>query len=126
MPTARFVAAAALAAGALSLAGAAFADQTPPKADAGEAPRAACISETSDFKMHGKTPVYEITLQNTCAERIKCRVYLNVATARGSTRGEATLVLDGRKQGAPPTKSYALKVKMLSGMAQGARECKVM
>jgi hypothetical protein len=124
MPTARFVAAAALAAGALTLAGAAFADQTPPKADG--AAKAACITDTSGFKMHGKTPVYEMTLQNTCAERIKCRVYLNVETAKGSTRGEATLVLDGRKQGVPPTKSYALKVKMLSGMAQGARECKVM
>jgi hypothetical protein len=96
-----------------------------PPAKAEEA-KPACITDTSGFKMQGKTPVYEMTLQNTCAQRIKCKVYLNVETARGSTRGEATLVLEGRGQGEPPTKSYALKVKMLSGMAQGARECKVL
>jgi hypothetical protein len=104
MPTARFVAAAALPAGVLSLAGAAFADQTPPKA---EEAKPACITDTSGFKMQGKTPVYEMTLQNACAQRIKCRVYLNVETARGPSRGEATPLLDGGHQGAPATKSYA-------------------
>ena len=117
MTAIRFVAAAALAAGVLSFAGAAVAD---------EAAKPACITDTSGFKMQGKVPVYEMTLQNACAERIKCRVFLNIETARGSSRGEATLVLEGRKQGEPPTKSYALKVKMLTGMAQAARECKVM
>jgi hypothetical protein len=97
--------------------------ESPAKA---EEAKPACITDTSGFKMQGKTPVYEITLQNTCAQRIKCRVYLNVETARGSNRGEATLVLEGRKQGDPPAKSYALKVKMLSGVAQAARECKAM
>jgi len=122
----RTAAAVALAAGIVSLAGVAFGDDAPAKADAEQATKPSCITDTSGFKMHGKTPVYEMTLQNSCAERIRCRVYLNVETARGSARGEATLVLEGRKQGEPPTKSYALKVKMLSGMAQGARECKVM
>ena len=126
MPTAKCVYAALI----LGLATAAQAQTAPvtgqePPAKA-EEPKPACITDTSGFKMQGKTPVYEMTLQNTCAERIKCRVYLNVETARGSTRGEATLVLEGRKQGEPPTKSYALKVKMLTGMAQAARECKAM
>ncbi|HEX5211743.1 MAG TPA: hypothetical protein VFW22_08415 [Pseudolabrys sp.] len=126
MAVVRSVVAAALAAGVVSLAGAAFGDDAPAAPDADHAKKPACITDTSGFKMQGKTPVYEMTLQNTCAERVKCRVYLKVDTARGATRGEATLILDGRKQGEPPTKSYALKVKMLSGMAQGARECKVM
>ena len=108
----------------MSLAGAAFAEQTPAKAE--EAAKPACITDISGFKMQGKTPVYEMTLQNACAQRIRCRVYLNVATARGSSRGEATLLLDGGHQGAPATKSYALKVKMLTGIAQGARECKAL
>lgn len=126
MPMKKFLRAAALVAGVVSFAGAALADDAPAKADAEQTAKSSCITDTSGFKMQGKTPVYEMTLQNSCAERIKCKVYLNVETARGATRGEATLVLDGRKQGEPPTKSYALKVKMLSGMAQGARECKVM
>ena len=126
MPAVRSVAAAALAAGVVSFAGAALADDAPAKADAEQTAKSSCITDTSGFKMQGKTPVYEMTLQNACAERIKCKVYLNVDTARGPSRGEATLVLEGRKQGEPPTKSYALKVKMLSGMAQGARECKFM
>ncbi len=74
--------------------------------------------------MHGKTPVYEMMLQNACAQRMRCRVYLNGETAGGASRGEATLLLDGGHQGAPATKSYALKVKMPTGMAQSARECK--
>lgn len=122
----RSAVAAALAAGVMLFAGPVFGDDAPATPDAGQAEKTACITDTSGFKMQGKTPVYEMTLQNSCAERVKCRVFLNVETARGSTRGEATLVLDGRKQGAPPTKSYALKVKMLSGTAQGARECKAM
>jgi hypothetical protein len=126
MPIARCVYA-ALILGFATLAQAQTAPATgqEPPAKAEEA-KAACITDTSGFKMHGKTPVYEMTLQNTCAQRIKCRVYLNVTTARDQVRGEATLVLDGRKQGAPPTKSYALKVRMLSGMAQGARGCRVL
>jgi len=126
MTIVRSIAAAALAAGVLSFTGAAFGEDAPAAPDADQAKKPACITDTSGFKMQGKTPVYEMTLQNACAERVKCRVYLNVETARGSSRGEATLVLEGRKQGEPPTKSYALKVKMLSGMAQGARECTVM
>ena len=117
---------AVLAAGVVSFTGVAFGDDAPAGPDAGQAKKPVCITDTSGFKMQGKTPVYEMTLQNGCAERVKCRVYLNVETARGSSRGEATLVLEGRKQGDPPTKSYALKVKMLSGMAQGAHECKAM
>lgn len=123
MPNTRWFAAAALAVGLLSFVGTASADDPPAKA---EEAKPACITDTSGFKMHGKTPVYEMTLQNTCAQRIKCRVYLNVETARGSNRGEATLFLDGGHQGAPATKSYALKVKMLTGMAQAARECKAL
>jgi hypothetical protein len=78
---------AALAAGVLSLAGSAFTEQTPAKAE--EAAKPACITDISGFKMHGKTPVYEMMLQNACAQCVRCRVYLNVETARGSSRGDA-------------------------------------
>jgi hypothetical protein len=118
MPMKTFLRAAALVAGVMSFAGAALGDDARAKADTEQTAKSSCITDTSGFKMHGKTPVYEMTLQNACVELIKCKVYLSVETARGSTRGEATLLLEGRKQGEPPTKSYALKVKMLSGMAR--------
>ena len=56
---------------------------------------------------------------------MKCRVYVYVISAKGPVRGHATLVLAPKSDGAAAQKTYALKVKMLGGMAQSARECRV-
>jgi hypothetical protein len=99
--------------------------QTPP-AKADETSPKACITETSDFRMTGKTPTFVTTLENKCERRFRCRVNVYVTTAKGPTQGQATLILGPHAAGEAAKKSYVLKIKMTSGSAEGARECTAM
>jgi len=102
------------------------AGQTPPPlADAGTNAQAKCITENSDFKMSGNRPAFVVELENKCEQRIICRVDVNVSNAKGSAQGHATLILAPKSAGAAAKKSYVLKVKLLGGMAQSARACRV-
>ena len=116
-----------VACGALG-AGVALADdsgQKPPP-EAGDTSPKACITDSSDFRMDGKTPTFVTTLENKCEQRFRCRVNVYVTTAKGPTQGQATLILGPHAAGEASRKSYVLKVKMTSGSAEGARECKAM
>lgn len=82
-----------------------------------------CVTDTTGFQMHGKSPAYVTTLENKCERRLRCRLDLYVTTAKGPTQGHTTLVLGPHAAGEAAKKSYVLRVKMMSGTAQGAREC---
>src|SRR5271169_3932597 len=81
-----------------------------------EIPLKDCVHEDSDFRMHGKSPAFVVTLDNKCAKRFRCKVNVNVTSAFGSAQGHATLTLAPHAAGAAATKTYALKVNALGGM----------
>ena len=97
--------------------------EPPPVADQGSTVQAKCIEENSDFKMSGKHPAFVVELENKCEQRMKCRVDVNVSSAKGAAQGHETLMLGPKSSGAGSKKSYTLKVKMMGGMAQSSRSC---
>jgi hypothetical protein len=97
--------------------------EPPPKADAGTTSQSSCISDSGGFKRDGKSAVYTVELENKCEDRLKCRIDVFVISAKGPAQGHATLTLAPKSRGAAAKKSYALKVKMLGGIAQSSREC---
>ena len=123
-----------LAAGALILAGGLTAaaqtqnapppgQEPPPVADAGAGPQGKCISESDDYKMSGKQPTFVIALENKCEQRMRCKVFVTVTSAKGAAEGHTTMILGPTSSGAAAKKSYTLKVKMMGGMSQSSREC---
>jgi hypothetical protein len=124
-PNAKCLAGAALILGGC-FAGAAFAQDVPPKADPGTTAQSQCLSDSGGFKTVDDHAAYTIELANSCEQRLQCQVYVYVISAKGPSQGHATLVLAPKSRGAAAKKSYALKVKMLGGITQSTRECKVM
>ena len=105
-------------------------DQTSPagnKQDAGQQPPVKdCIKDEGNYKQTGGRFDYVMTLTNTCEMRIKCTVFVSVLQAKGHFSGHRTLTLGPRSRGDAAIKSYALKVAMVGGLAQGSRECKAL
>ena len=99
--------------------------EPPPTADEGTTSQLKCIADSSGFKRSGNTATYTIELENKCEQRLKCRVYAYITSSKGPVQGNATLVLAPKSKGAAAKNSYAIKVKMLGGMAQSSRECRV-
>jgi hypothetical protein len=99
--------------------------EPPPKADAGTTSQLNCISDSGGFKRSGDSATYTIELENKCEQRLKCRVYAYVTSSKGPVQGHATMILAPKSRGAAAKQSYAMKVKMLGGMAQSSRECRV-
>ena len=97
----------------------------PPKPDAGTTIQADCIEENDGYKMSGKTPTFFIALENKCEQRLSCRVYAYVTSAKGTALGRGTLVLAAKSHGDAAKKSFTMRVKMLSGNSQSTRECHV-
>jgi hypothetical protein len=107
-------------------AGAALAQNAPPpKADAGTTAQSQCLSDSGGFKNVDDHPAYTIELANKCEQRLKCQIDVYVISAKGPVQGHATLVLAPKSRGAAAKKSYVLKVKMLGGITQSTRECRV-
>ena len=100
------------------------ASEPPPKADAGTTVQAKCIDENDHYKRSGKQPLFVIELANLCEQRMKCRVFAYVTSAKGAAQGRGTLVLAPKSQGAAAKKSYTMKVKMIGGSSQSTRECR--
>ncbi len=130
-PAARCLAFAALIMGA-SFAGAAMAQnapdagqEPPPVADPGTTGQTKCISENDHYKMNGKTPTFTIELENKCEQRLTCKVFVFVTSAKGMAQGRGTLVLAPKSAGAAAKKIYSMKVKMIGGSSQSTRECRV-
>ena len=99
--------------------------EPPPKADAGTTSQLNCISDSGGFKRVGDAATYTIELANKCEERLKCRVYAYITSSKGPVQGHATMILAPKSKGAAAKKSYVMKVKMMGGMAQSSRECRV-
>jgi hypothetical protein len=99
--------------------------EPPPQADAGTTGQSKCIDENDHYKMRGKQPTLVIELAHRCEQRLKCRVFAYVTSAKGAAQGRGTIVLAPKSQGAAAKMSYAMKVKMIGGSSQSARECKV-
>jgi hypothetical protein len=95
-----------------------------PAPEPGATPQGNCITENDDYKMSGTTPIFVIALENKCEQRLTCKVYVNVSSAKGSAQGHATMVLGPKSSGAAAKKSYTIKVKMMGGVSQSSRECK--
>lgn len=99
--------------------------ESPPQADPGTSGQSACISENDGYKMSGKTPTFVIELENKCEQRLKCRVFVYITSAKGPTQGRGTIVLAPKSRGAAAKGSYTMKAKMMGGSSQSARECRV-
>ncbi|HEY1474282.1 MAG TPA: hypothetical protein VGF53_09380 [Pseudolabrys sp.] len=104
-------------------AAAALAQPAPPKADAGTGAQSACIVENDGYKRSGQQPMFAIELSNKCEQRIKCRVFVYITSAKGPSQGRGTIVLAPISHGAAAKGSYVMKTKMIGGSSQSAREC---
>jgi gas vesicle protein len=99
--------------------------EPPPVADEGTTSQLKCIADSSGFKRSGDSATYTIELANKCEQRLKCRVYAYITSSKGPVQGHATMILAPKSGGAAAKKSYVMKVKMMGGMAQSSRECRV-
>jgi hypothetical protein len=97
----------------------------PPQAEPGTTAQGECISENDGYEMRGKQPTFVVTLENKCEQRMTCKVFTNISSAKGSATGHTTMLLGPKSSGAAAKKSYTIKVKMMGGMSQSSRECKV-
>ena len=91
----------------------------------GTTPQSSCIAESGSYRQSGRRVDYVIGLENKCERRIRCVVFAYVVQAKGPSSGRATLVLAPRSQAAAAKKSYALKVRMIGGITQTTRECRL-
>jgi hypothetical protein len=99
--------------------------QSPPTPDAGTTAQTNCIAESDGYQGSGKAVTYMIELENKCAKRLRCEVFAYIVQAKGPSRGHAIMILGANSQGAAAKRSYAVKVKLVGGLAQTARECRV-
>ncbi len=99
--------------------------EPPPVADAGTTGQSKCISEEDHYVRLGKGVGFRIELTNKCEQRIKCKVFAYITSAKGAAQGRGTIVLAPKSRGAAAKNSYTMKAKMNGGSSQSARECRV-
>ena len=99
--------------------------EPPPKADAGTTIQVACIDQNDAFKTSGKQAVFTIELINKCEQRMSCRVYAYLTSAKGALQGQGTLKLAPKSKGAAAKQIFTMRAKMAGGMSQSTRECRV-
>jgi hypothetical protein len=103
-------------------------DQTPPSDQQAPADKPAekpkCVTSNTAWREKGKSTLFEIELQNTCDQRLKCTVDAFVIGSRGQAHGHGTLILAPAAKGQPTRNVYALKVKSAGGMANVSHSCK--
>jgi hypothetical protein len=96
-----------------------------PKAEAGTTAQSACIAENDGWVREGRGVGFAIELTNKCEQRLKCRVFAYVTSAKGAAQGNGTLVLAPASKGPAATKHWSMTVKMSGGSGQTARECRM-
>jgi len=96
-----------------------------PVPDAGTTAQAACIDETGDYETQGGKIIFIIGLKNKCDKRLRCEIFAYVVGAKGPSYGHTVTVLAAASNGAPTTRTYAMKVKAAGGTAQVSRQCRV-
>jgi hypothetical protein len=100
--------------------------EPPSKADAGTTLQLSCIGEEDGFKMNGKQPIFQIALENKCEQRMKCKVFVYITSAKGPVQGRGTIVLAPKSAGAAAKGIYTIKTKESGGSSLSTRECKVL
>jgi hypothetical protein len=100
------------------------AEPPPPRPDAGTTSQLKCIYETDTFEMRGNRPSLVIALENKCEQRMRCRVFAYVTSAKGAAQGRGLLKLAPKSHGTAAKKAYVMRVKMLGGSSQSTRECR--
>jgi hypothetical protein len=99
--------------------------EPPPKADAGTTGQLKCISEEDNYVRLGKGVGFRVELTNQCEQRITCKVFVYITSAKGPAQGRGTIVLAPKSAGAAAKNSYTMRAKMNGGSSQSARECRV-
>ena len=99
--------------------------EPPPKAETGTTGQSQCIAQDSSWLRQGRGIGFTIELTNKCEQRLKCRVFAYVTSAKGAAQGSGTLLLAPAAKGQAATKRWSMPVKMAGGSAQSARECRV-
>lgn len=105
------------------LAAAAQAGEDTPTAEPKATSVKECVVDSGGFREDARGPAFVVALENQCERRLECKVSVYVTGAKGPAQGEATLILAPRSEGDASRKSYVLKVKTASGMAQSSHEC---
>src|SRR5258706_8676498 len=95
--------------------------EPPPVPDRGTTSQLNCIGENTQYTKTGKNSFYVMTFENKCEVRMKCAVFAYVLNAKGPAHGRSTLILGAKSEGPAATKSYALKVKGIGGLAAPPR-----
>jgi hypothetical protein len=75
--------------------------------------------------MAGKTPTFFIALENKCEQRLRCRVFAFIISAKGIAQGRGTIDLAPKSAGAAAKATYTMRAKMIGGNSQSTRECHV-
>ncbi|MGA2567673.1 MAG: hypothetical protein ABSF41_12710 [Pseudolabrys sp.] len=91
-----------------------------PRAEAGTTAQSKCISEDDNYVRLGKGVGFRIELTNRCEQRITCKVFVYITSAKGPAQGRGTIVLAPKSTG-----SYTMRAKMNGGSSQSTRECRV-
>ena len=118
-------AAALIACGWAGAAAAQNAAEPAPNADAGTTIQAACIDENDHYKRNGKQSMFVVEFENKCEQRMRCKVFVYITSAKGVSQGRGTIVLAGKSGGAAAKGSYTMKARMIGGSSQSTRECAV-
>jgi hypothetical protein len=93
-----------------------------PVAEPGTTAQSDCLTQNSG---EGRGIGFTIELTNKCEQRLRCRMFAYVTSAKGAALGRGTLVLAPAAKGGAATKHWSMPVKMSGGSAQSARECRV-
>ena len=100
--------------------------ELPPMADPGTTAQTKCIEENDHYKMNGKQPMFVIELTNKCEQRITCKVFAYITSAKGTAQGRGIILLAPKSAGALAKNSHTMKAKMVGGSSQSTRECRVL
>lgn len=127
MTKAGYVIAAALTLGGCFAAAAQNApgQEPPPAADQGTTVQAKCIDENDGWITRNGKPMFIIQLENKCEQRLTCKVYAYVTSARGATQGHGTIKLAAKSKGAAAKGTFVMPAKKIGGSSQSDRECRV-
>jgi hypothetical protein len=98
--------------------------EPPPVADKGTTGQLKCITEDDHYVSLGKGVGFRIELTNQWEQRIACKVFVYITSAKGPARGRGTIVLAPKSRGAAAKGAYTMKAKMNGGSSQSTRECR--
>src|SRR5450755_3937448 len=86
-----------------------------PQADPGTTVQASGTDENDGYEMRGKQPMFVIELKNKCEQRMSCKVFAFITSAKGMAQGHGTIVLAAKSRGAAATGRFSMKSKMTGG-----------